>query len=94
MERNIQKISTRAVDKKGRILLGMDMADTTVLVERTSNGEFIVRPAVTVPVREAWLFQNEKALESVKRGLEDARAGRFVADPRRSKTRRSRKPKD
>ncbi len=77
--------TTRSVDKKGRLLLGLEMAGATVLVEKMPTGEFIVRPAVTVPAEEAWLFQNKEALESVRLGLEDARSGRFVKDPRGSK---------
>ena len=93
MNENIPHSVTRSVDKKGRLLLGTELADSTVLVERTEIGEFIIRPAVTVPLEEAWLFQNKKALDSVLRGLEDARLGRVVEDPRRSKKLRPRKSK-
>jgi predicted transcriptional regulator len=33
---------------------------------------------VAIPARELWLFNNKKALASVKRGIEDAAAGRVT----------------
>ena len=29
-----------------------------------------------IPAREAWLYKNKKALESVRQGLRDAKAGK------------------
>jgi len=33
---------------------------------------------VSVPAYEAWLFKNRRALAMVRRGLEDAKRGRFA----------------
>jgi len=35
-------------------------------------------PSVSVPAHEAWLFKNRRALAMVRRGLEDAKHGRFA----------------
>ena len=38
-------------------------------------------PAEAVPAREAWLYKNPKALDAVRAGVEEARAGRFAEAP-------------
>lgn len=40
------------------------------------HGRIILRPQVSIPAAEAWLFQNEKALASVGRGLAEAAEGK------------------
>lgn len=42
------------------------------------TGEFDLK---TIPIREQWLFKNEKALNSVLLGLRQAREGKFVEKP-------------
>lgn len=39
------------------------------------------QPARIIPEREAWLYENEEAREAVRRGLAQARAGRFSQSP-------------
>ena len=41
-----------------------------------SIGQILLDPQVTVPASEIWLFNNPKALASVRRGLSDAAKGR------------------
>lgn len=68
---------TRNTDSKGRIVLGKSYANRTMIVEQ--HGEAIVlRPARVIPERQAWLYENEKSLVSVRRRLEQARAGSFA----------------
>jgi len=71
----------KQVDTKGRIVLNKRFAGATMLVENRKDGSFVIRPAVTVPANEAWIWKNKKALAMVQRGLEDARQRRFVAPP-------------
>lgn len=63
-------------DNRGRISLGTAYANGTFLVEK-SDDCIIIRPARIIPEREAWLYKNKKALESVRRGLEQARKRQF-----------------
>jgi len=64
------------VDNKGRLLLGGSYANASYLIEERENGEIVLIPAITIPIKEKWLFENKKALRMVERGLADAKAGR------------------
>ncbi len=77
------KHAVKVADGKGRLLLGNEYANTEFIIERRKDGVVLLRPAVTVPVSEAWLFRNKKALASVTRGLEQARQREFVDAPLR-----------
>ena len=69
------------MDSKGRLVLGPEYANATVLVEQVSDGEFRVKTAAVVPVYEAWLFKNREALGLVQLGLEQAKTGKTVKGP-------------
>lgn len=70
----------RNTDSKGRISLGEAFANRTMLVEHRDD-EIILRPARVIPEREAWLYENPKALDSVRRGLKQAASKTFVKGP-------------
>lgn len=36
---------------------------------------------LTIPEREQWLWNNADAMESVQKGLDQAKAGEFAEDP-------------
>jgi hypothetical protein len=76
--------TAKIADSKGRLLLGSEYANTEFILERRPDGVILLRPAVTVPVAEAWLFQNKEALASVTKGLEQARRRAFVDSPVRT----------
>lgn len=68
---------SRNTDSKGRISLGEPYANRTMLVEQRGD-EIVLRLARVIPEREAWLYDNEEALDSVRRALRQARAGKFA----------------
>jgi hypothetical protein len=68
---------TKQADSKGRITLGEAFKNRTVLVEQHGD-EIRLRLARVIPEAEAWLYENEKALNSVRRGLKQAKAGKFA----------------
>ncbi len=71
----------KTVDTKGRIVLDRSYAGATMLVESREDGTIVLRPAVTVPAGEAWLWRNRPALRQVREGLDEAGRGRNAAPP-------------
>ena len=73
--------AAKKVDSKGRLLLGEELAGTTVLIEKLETGEYLVKPAVIVPAKEKWIFDNSEALSLVMTGLKEAKNRKFVKNP-------------
>jgi len=71
----------KSTDSKGRVTLGGHFANRAVIVEHRGDDEVIVRLARVIPEREAWLYDNPKALASVRRGLDQARKGNVTKKP-------------
>jgi hypothetical protein len=70
-------------DSKGRVALGKFAAGVSSFrVSRESDGRIILEPFTEIPAREHWLFENRKALASVRKGLQESAAGK--ATPGRS----------
>jgi len=74
-------MTTKTVDARGRLTLGPRYANRLVIVREHEDGAVEIIPAEAVPAREAWLYENAKALEAVWAGIEGARAGRFAEAP-------------
>ena len=67
-------------DSKGRIALGSEARGVSSFsVHRDALGRFLLEPYVEIPASERWLYENPEALESVRRGIADAAAGRVRA---------------
>ena len=64
-------------DSKGRVVLGeLAKGVSSFRVSVDSQHRIVLEPFTEIPAREKWLFENSEALSSVRRGLEDAAAGR------------------
>ena len=74
-------IRHKSTDSKGRVTLGGRFANRAVIVEHRSDDEVTVRLARVIPEREAWLYENPKALAAVRRGLDQARKGGVAKNP-------------
>jgi hypothetical protein len=74
-------MTIKTADSKGRIALGKTFANSTVLIERVSSNEYRVIKARVIPEDEAWLWENDKALGMVMRGLRQAKDRQFVETP-------------
>ena len=74
-------MTTKTADSKGRIALGSRFANRTVIVEELDNTEIRITLAQVIPEREAWLYKNPQALDAVRRGLSQAKAGEFSKSP-------------
>ena len=70
-------------DSRKRVALGRalaDLGDVSFNVYRDEDGRIILDPQVSIPASEAWLFRNRKALDSVRRGLEEVAGGKAKAN--------------
>ena len=65
-------------DSKKRVVLPKSAVQKGITYHMYQNsiGQIVLDPQVTLPVSEVWLFENPKAIASVRRGLADARKGR------------------
>jgi hypothetical protein len=70
-------VLARNTDSKGRLTLGEAYANRTVIVKNRGD-ELIIQLARVIPEKEAWLYDNPEALTAVRRGLKQARSGRFA----------------
>lgn len=77
MPRNPQ---IRTIDSKGRVNVGAEHAGLQVILEESPT-ELLLKPVKAVPLREAWLWENQAALESVRRGIEQAASGDLSSGP-------------
>ena len=78
---NVSRMETKSLrpDAKGRIALG-ELAEgvSSFRVAKREDGVLELHPFTEIPAREAWLFKNQAALASVRRGLEQAGRGELV----------------
>ncbi|MBU1145912.1 MAG: hypothetical protein KJ971_08710 [Firmicutes bacterium] len=65
-------------DSKKRVVLPKALVGEgiTYHIYSNSNGQIILDPQITIPASEAWLFNNQDAIASVRRGLSDAAQGK------------------
>lgn len=69
-------------DSKHRVTLGTCRVKAHhYRVYENAAGQIVLDPQTSIPSSEAWLFQNKKALASVRRGLAQARSGKTVKAP-------------
>jgi hypothetical protein len=63
-------------DEKGRVTLGeLARGVSSFRVTQSPDGTIHLTPFAEVPAAEAWLFKNKDALQSVRRGIEQAERG-------------------
>ena len=72
--------STKKLDSKGRVSLGTEYANATVIIEEVLPGEFIIKAADIIPKSESWLYRNKKALSLVRQGLAEAKEGKLTRE--------------
>ncbi len=78
IEDEFEEVATRTIDERKRLTLGeLPKGSRRVRVYKNDRGEVLLQPVVEIPASEAWLFQNEEAFESVKKGLKDASEGKI-----------------
>jgi hypothetical protein len=73
-----EKIITKTADSKGRVVLGGQYANRAVILQTLSETEIIIKMARVIPESEAWLYENPAAIDAVRKGLAEARAGKVM----------------
>ena len=78
-------IDTRILDSKHRITLSDKVMKAITLKTRkvdsyqilaSKDGDILLRPAVSIPAREAWIYENPGVLKSIRKGLQEAKQGK------------------
>ena len=73
-----EEMATHTVDDRHRITLGTLLNDARrVRIYKNARGELLLQPVMEIPAAEGWLFQNQEALQSVQKGLEEAAQGQI-----------------
>lgn len=66
---------TKAIDSLRQLKIGLDRVHFMVYCNRA--GQILLSPETTIPLHEAWLYKNPEALESVLRGMDQAKRGKL-----------------
>ena len=67
-------------DAKGRVCLGIlakGVSSYEAIINKVSQ-EITLKPYIEVPFSEKWLFENEEARDSIKRGLKQSADNKTV----------------
>lgn len=73
--------TSRHVDSRGRVSLGQEFANRTVIIETVDATEVRVILSRVIPERELWLQENEGAKALVEGGLRQAAKRQFSKKP-------------
>jgi hypothetical protein len=89
LDEKFEQVGQVSIDDKKRVVLkkAIDMlrqqfgqeleSGIRFAVAYNSAGQILLSPETAIPLHEAWLYKNKGALESVRRGLDDAKKGRI-----------------
>ena len=78
IEDEFEEIATRTIDGRKRLTLSeLPKESKRVRIYKNERGEVLLQPVIEIPASEAWLFKNDEALESVKKGLKEASEGKI-----------------
>ncbi|MFH0772055.1 MAG: hypothetical protein V1933_05495 [Candidatus Omnitrophota bacterium] len=75
---------TKPLDSKYRItlggrltmLLGRRMKTEAYHIFVGRNGDILLRPSVSIPSSEAWVYQNPEVIGKLRKGLREAKEGK------------------
>ena len=77
-------VDIKAIDSKNRITLGSKILKLLTAqgevegfqVFYGENGDILLRPMVSIPSKEAWIYRNPKVFKAIKQGLAEAEQGK------------------
>ncbi|MBU4252152.1 MAG: hypothetical protein KKC39_00015 [Candidatus Omnitrophica bacterium] len=85
VKERFMSIDTRSLDSKHRITLGgkfqrflmnNKMKIDAYKVFICKSGDLLLRPEVSIPSSEAWIYQNPQVIGRVRKGLQEAAEGK------------------
>ena len=73
----------KKIDPKGRISIKSainhaDISSTIYNIYTGDNGDILLKPMVSMPANEVWLYKNKAALNDLLEGIDQAKAGETV----------------
>lgn len=78
-------VDIKPLDVKKRILLGEKVHN--MIAKKTKldgfkifigdEGDILLRPVVTIPSREAWIYKNPEVMRQIRKGLGEAKQGKI-----------------
>ncbi|MBF0531896.1 MAG: hypothetical protein HQL23_02245 [Candidatus Omnitrophica bacterium] len=75
-------LESRSLDSKKRITLGAVWFEKTARpiksfqVYQNKDGDILLRPEISVPAREAWVYDNPQVFSKLQQGLRESAAGK------------------
>ena len=82
VKQDFKVLDDRILDAKGRITISnewMPYKNQTVRsfkIYSNGDGDLLLRPEVTIPAREAWIYQNPDVIKSIKKGIKELEEGK------------------
>ena len=82
VKQDFKVLDDRILDAKGRITISnewMPYKNQTVRsfkIYSNGDGDLLLRPEVTIPAREAWIYQNPDVIKSIKKGVKELEEGK------------------
>ena len=73
---SLSKVADRLSEILRRVSGNEKSSELRFIIYTNDVGQILLSPEVGVPLHEAWLYKNPEALASVRRGLENASAGK------------------
>ncbi len=75
----------KTVDSKSRLTLGRKILKLVTAqtgaeefqIFYGEDGDILLRPMVSIPSKEAWIYRNPKVFKAIKQGLSEARQKKF-----------------
>ena len=78
-------VGTKTIDSKSRLTLGrriLKLVAAQTGVEEFQifygeDGDILLRPMVSIPSKEAWIYRNPEVLKAIREGLAEAKEGKL-----------------
>lgn len=72
----VENVKRLIPDDRGRVTIGKASGGvSSYQATFAADGTIVLKPMTEIPAREAWLWNNQDSMESVRRGLAQSAAG-------------------